>query len=151
MKLNARKLLRTVTILNKVNANEVAGVNVDTWYKTTLNNCMWIDEHNALYNENKTQDASITKAYIPSANNRYIERTAWLSLSNKVGTFTLRNGDFLVIGDVTEAIDTSNVVEVVRNHKGIKVNAFEDLTFDNAIECGGVLGQFASMLYVEGR
>ena len=50
-------------------------------------------------------------------NENYLPYKQWKNLEDKSEKFTISSGDYIVLGDVTETVNASNIVEVMKTYK----------------------------------
>lgn len=150
MRINPNIVLsqKTVTILNKLKRVDSA-TNSDEWVKHSLQNCVWIDIDESSANGTDVSSSNKIQVHIPSNQMlEYKQYDDWKSDTSN--SFTISQGDYLIVGEVDENITSMNITKVLSGYQKVcKVRLFEDLTF-SGIETSGFLQQYADMYYVEG-
>ena len=97
----------TLTIYNKYVDPDTRVV---TWYRTVVENCFWKYDNTRYYSGQQQGFNSIlsnTKfvtCRIPK-DERYLDILDWIKSDDRANHFTLNNGDFIVQGEVDDAID----------------------------------------------
>ena len=99
---------KTITIYNKLIDPTTQKV---SWYRATVSNCFWKAVNNT-YTIGGTGSTSAgvtleTKSIIcriPKSDT-YVDKRTWKDLLDKSDTFTLGNGDIIVLGEVDDVID----------------------------------------------
>lgn len=139
----------TVTIINRLDAKD-AGVSSDVYKVTVLHDCMWIADDAETVTGTGTVDIGTTfKVQVPKTAD-YRPYHQW---KNDQEGFTVRAGDYVVLGEVTEEVTASTVKKVVAKHEpdSFIVQHFRDATKPQGLTYSptGVM-RFAEMLYIEG-
>lgn len=142
----------TITVINKLDAKNSA-LKVDTYYKTVLNHCMWsTDEARAVQGDGTVKVGTVHKVQIPESEN-YLPYREWRKVENRNEAFTLRTGDYVVLGEVAEDITSSNLKATMNLYEpdAFQIQSFRDATkgkgFDHSTQ--GIM-RFAEVYYVEG-
>lgn len=99
---------KTITIYNKFVDPDTQRV---TWYRSVVTNCFW-KSINELYNMGRYGMSAVGIQFevkniicrIPE-DSRYVNKRAWLELTNREDYFTLGNNDIIVLGEVEDTID----------------------------------------------
>lgn len=104
-----------ITILNKLNRADASG-NLDEWYKYTVDNAAWYEASARNSGGNGVYIGTYITVLIPF-NENYLPYKQWKDLEDKSDKFTISSGDYIVLGDVPETVDASNIVEVMKTYK----------------------------------
>jgi len=75
-----------------------------TWYRTVLEGCFWGYETNYTREENATQMTKVLLCRVRVSDN-FLEDYVWQASDAKATHFTFNEGDILVKGEVSDAID----------------------------------------------
>lgn len=139
----------TVTLVNRLDAKD-GGSKQDEYRKTVLVGCMWDQTaQRTVQSDGTVVIGTVHRVQIPESPN-YRPYRDW---AKDPSGFTLRQGDWLVRGEVAEELDASNVRKVLAQYEpdAFQVQHFRDLTkkegFVHTTE--GVM-RFAECYYVEG-
>lgn len=126
---------KTITIYNKridANTQQVS------WYRNVVENCFWKYENNKI-NVGQSYQGKIvleTKEVICRipATDRFLVKSEWDALAvNQIhDSFTLSNGDIIVLGEVTDVIDdytkgsraTDLVAKYKEQHRCLEVDTY---------------------------
>lgn len=142
----------TITVINKLDAKDAA-LSQDAYYKTILAGCMWSDSSTRTVGSDGTVSiATSHRVQIPEMDN-YMPYREWMQPENRDTKFTVREGDYVVLGEVTEAVTPSNVRSIVKQFEpeAFQVQSFQDCTFGdgfNSSDTGWL--RFAEVLSIEG-
>lgn len=143
----------TITVINKLDAKDAALAS-DAYYPTVIRGCMWSDS------TARTVDSSGTVAIATAHNVQIPEREnyrpyrEWSKAESRDEFFTVRNGDFIVKGEVTDPITSRSELNALvqsREPDAFQVQSFRDLTHGegfNAEKRGWL--RFAEVLSIEG-
>lgn len=119
---------KTVTVINRLDAKD-GGTTYDTYYKHTLPQCMW----SLVTTRNVEADGTVTigtshRVQIPE-NPDYMPYKLWVG-SDKNKSFTVRAGDYVVLGEVEDEITASNIRKVIAKYEpeAFQVQSFRDAT-----------------------
>lgn len=107
-----------ITILNKLKRADASG-NLDEWYKSTVDNAVWYEDSARNSGGNGVYIGTYITVLIPFSED-YVPYKEWKTLQDKSEKFTMSSGDYIVLGDVPEEIDASNIVEVMKDYEGTK-------------------------------
>lgn len=114
----------TITILNRLSgADTITGD--DVWYKTILTNCVWVSHINQDIIQDETILSSSVTVRIPK-NPDYKEYINWKNSPDT--TFTLNIGDFIILGEILEIPQDTNILDLIQKYKP---NAIEIKGFKN--------------------
>lgn len=129
MRANLGKIYdETITVINKLDARDSAEKQ-DSYYKTVLFHCMWSTRTTRSVEPDGTVDVGTTSVVqIPESEN-YIPYKIWTK-EDKSEAFTIRAGDYIVKGVVTEEITAANVKKVLAQYEpdSFQVQAFRNAT-----------------------
>ena len=134
-----------VTVINRLDAKD-GGTKADQWLVTVVPDCRWGERQvRTVQADGTVAIATVHTVKIPETD-AYATYRDWKA-SPSAG-FTLRGGDYLIRGEVSEAIDASNVREVVKAHEP---DAFQVQAFRKTAKKGGLGGSKAGVLrFAEG-
>lgn len=142
----------TITVINKLDAKNSA-LKQDTYYKTVLKHCMWsVKEARTVQSDGTVNIGIVHRVQIPESEN-YLPYREWRKVENRNEAFTLRTGDYVVLGEVEETITSSNLKATMNLYEpdAFQIQSFRDATkgtgFDHSTE--GIM-RFAEVYYVEG-
>lgn len=142
----------TITVINKLDARD-ASLKQDTYYKTVLDHCMWASkEARTVSSDGSVNIGVVHQVQIPEAED-YMPYREWRKAENLHESFTLRAGDYVVRGEVSEDISASTIKQVMALYEpdAFQIQAFRDATkgagFDHSTD--GIL-RFTEVYYVEG-
>lgn len=142
----------TITVINKLDAKDAALAS-DAYYKTVIKGCMWSDSSTRTVGTDGTVSiATVHNVQIPEMAD-YLPYREWIKPENRDDHFTVREGDYVVLGDVTEEVTPSTVRKVVAQYEpeAFQVQSFRDCTFGegfNSSKTGWL--RFAEVLSIEG-
>lgn len=149
MRINSREAIpQKVTIINRLRREDSA-TNQDIWIKHELAACVWNAQSTSQQAGTQTNVGAYVTLEIPSGvNSDYKPYDVWKS--NAGDGWTVSQGDYIVLGEVSETLTPNNLVQVMASYGGnaAKVRVFKDLTIPNPPS--GTLTQYASIYYVEG-
>lgn len=139
----------TVTLINKLDAKHAA-LKQDVYYATVIRDCMWSDEFRSGTSQSGVvTPTTIHEVQIPSSAKTYVKYSEWRKATNRDGLFTLRTGDYVVRGEVKEAITAENIRTIVADFEpdAYQVRAWRELTVpDRSIETIGGLPVYRFVL-----
>ena len=132
----------TVTIYNKYVDPTTQKV---TWYRCVAENCFWKDVNETYYVGTRGISTTGVKletkevvCRIPE-DDRYFDRGAWNALDDKTDTFTLSQGDIIVLGEVEDVIDDytsgQRSTDLITKYKALQ-SCLEVDTFVNNVRNG---------------
>ena len=141
-----------VTVLNRVDARD-AGARQDLYLKTVLKGCMWSSHATrSVQSDGTVVIGTVHRVQIPESE-AYAPYRELAGMADRAGRFTLRQGDYVVKGEVAEDVDASNVKKVVAAYEpdALQIQHFRDLTKSDGLHAprSGVM-RFAECYYVEG-
>lgn len=142
---------KTVTVINKLDAKD-GGLRQDTYFKHTFDHCMW----SLVTSRNIDMDGTVTiatshRVQIPE-NEDYRPYPEWIRGDHE-STFTVRAGDYVVLGEVTEEVTAENIKKIMQKYEP---EAFQVQTFRNATKGEGFthstagIMRFAESYMIEG-
>lgn len=143
----------TITIINKLDARDSL-LKQDSYYKTVLEHCMWsVKNARTVTSDGTVKIAAVHQVQIPESEN-YMHYREWRKDANARETaFTLRTGDYVVRGEVTEEITASTIKSIMNTYEpdAFQIQAFRDATKGNGFDhsTDGIM-RFAEVYYVEG-
>lgn len=142
----------TVAVINKLDAKDSA-TKQDSYYVTVLHGCMWaVKMQRSVESDGTVVVRTVNQVQIPESEN-YLPYRDWRFAENRADAFTIRQGDYIIKGEVAEEISATNIKQVVKLYEpdAFQVQAFRDATkgsgFDHSTD--GIL-RFAEVYYVEG-
>ena len=96
-------------------------VTVDKWYKYTVDNAVWYEQSARNSGGNGVYIGTYITVLIPF-NDNYVDYRDWRHLTEeeRQDKFTMSSGDYIVLGEVTEEINASNVVAVMNDYGILK-------------------------------
>lgn len=103
-----------ITILNKLKRVDADG-KLDVWYKHTVDNAVWYEDSARNSGGNGVFIGTYITVMIPF-NDDYLDYRDWKKLDKKDSKFTMSSGDYIVLGDVPETVDASNVVKLMEEY-----------------------------------
>lgn len=92
---------KTVTIYNQIKNESTGAI---TWQSTSLSGCFWKYINNVTYVNRVKMETKEVICRIPKSD-KYLSLEEWISKTPEEGEFTLRNGDIVVLGEVTDVVD----------------------------------------------
>lgn len=142
----------TVTIVNKLDAKDAALAS-DAYYKTVLHGVMWSDSTARTVGSDGTVSiATSHNVQLPDFEN-YLPYREWCKAENRQEHFTVREGDWVVLGEVAEEVTSSTIRKVMALYEpdAFQVQSFRDLTHASGLDYvnSGWL-RFAEVLSIEG-
>lgn len=124
----------TITIYNKYENPTTSEI---TWYRKSIDNCFISDNFLRTVFEKQVDTANSLIVRIPQSSS-YKSASAWDVEVNKSNYFTLRQGDIIINGTVTDTVDeygatgtiTSNdlIVKYKKSSNCMVINVFQDNT-----------------------
>lgn len=143
----------TITVINKLDAKDAA-LKTDAYYKEVLHHCMWSVKSTRTVQSNGTVNiGTVHQVQIPESEN-YQPYRVWKNSDTRDDAFTIREGDYIVRGEVTEEIDTATTLKAVMKlyePDVFQVQSFRDATKGEGFShsTAGIM-RFAEVYYVEG-
>lgn len=142
---------QTVTVLNKLDARDSA-LKLDTWYKQVVTGALWsANITRSVSGDGSVQIGQSVKCHIANRA-EYMPYDEWKAAENRDAYFTIRTGDYIVLGEVTEDVTASNVLQIVKAKGGdaMQVKAFRDLRDTSVSYPSEGLESVMETLYMEG-
>ena len=142
----------TVTVLNRLDARD-AGLKSDQYLKTVLHGCM-LDSTTtrSVQADGTVTIGTVHRLQIPETAD-YMPYREWSQTVMRGLFFTLREGDYVIAGEVPEEVTADNVKKVVASYEpdAFQVQHFRDLTKRAGLfHSGRGPLRFAECYYVEG-
>lgn len=143
----------TITVINKLDAKDAA-LKQDVYYKTVIEHCMYaVRSTRQVQSDGTVVIGTVHQVQIPESEN-YMPYRDWKgSRETRAEAFTLREGDYVILGEVEEAVDASNIRQIVRNFEpdAFQIQSFRDATKGDGFEhsTDGIM-RFSEVYYVEG-
>lgn len=123
----------TITLINRLDAKD-ATLRQDAYFATVLKGCQFLTQSTqGTDNDGVVKPSTIHRVQIPSDAGDYVPYKDWRKLEVREGSYTLRNGDFIVRGEVTEPVTTSNIRTIVADYEpdAFQVTSWQELTRPN--------------------
>ena len=140
----------TVTVINRLDARHTEA-KADQWLATELDGCRWSESEVRTVQADGTVAVGVVRRVKIPESDAFMPYRLWRE--SPAGGWTLRSGDYVVRGRLSQAVDASNVRDVVASHEpdAFQVRAFRDTTKRGGLggPRGGVL-RFAEGYSVEG-
>lgn len=136
MRLDASSYLdQTLTVINKLDAKDAA-LAADAYYKTELRG-VWSakSDRNVLGTGDVPPIANMVKLQFADTSH-YMPYREWSKAANRNGMWTLREGDYVVRGAVTEDISTATALKkAIAAHEpdAVQVKAIQDKTRETGL------------------
>lgn len=142
----------TITVINKLEAKDAA-LKQDAYYKTVLHHCMWsVRTTRTVQSDGTVSIGTVHTVQIPESAN-YLPYREWRKADNREESFTLRTGDHIALGEVTEDITATTLKKVMNLYEpdSFQIQTFRDATKGDGFQhsTAGVM-RFAEVYYVEG-
>ena len=123
---------KTITIYNRIQDTTTSKV---TWSSCVLTECFWQYRNNVNYVNNVKMEVKDVICRIPKKEN-YTPLETWKTLTEFDGLFTLRNGDVIILGEVSDEVDEytrgKHMTDVLNKYKevnrAIQIESFTDDT-----------------------
>lgn len=139
----------TLTVVNRLDAKDSESKQ-DSYHKTVLRGCMWYAQATRTVQQDGTvRIGTVHRVQIPESAD-YAPYKEW---SKDPRGFTLRPGDYVVRGEVTEDLDAATVKRVISAYEPevFQVQHFRDLTKrEGMFNTPEGIMRFAECYYVEG-
>lgn len=105
-----------ITVLNRLKRADVpGGSKVDVWYKTTVDEVAWYTDSARNSGGNGVYIGTYITVLILFGKG-YIPYREWKDMESHETGFTMSSGDYIILGEVEEEIDSSNIVEVMNKY-----------------------------------
>lgn len=124
---------KTITIYNKVVDPTTQRI---SWYRTVVENCFWkyVNNTYTIRGSNVLLETKDIICRIPK-DERYADKATWKELSDKSNSFTLANGDIIILGEVEDIIDEYTTgkrsTDIIAKYKEIDACLEIDTYVDN--------------------
>lgn len=143
----------TVTLINRLDAKH-ALLKQDAYYATVIHGCMWSEQfENGTSSSGVVTPTTLHRVQIPKGAGTYMPYREWRKTEGREGAFTLRTGDYVVRGEVTEPVTAANIRTLVADYEpdAFQVRAWRDLNKPQRLHHSGrgVL-RFAEGFMLEG-
>lgn len=142
---------QTVTVLNKLDARD-STLKLDTWYKQVVTGALW----SASITRSVSPDGTVSigqsvKCHIANRA-EYMPYDEWRAAENRDAYFTVRTGDYVILGEVDEDVTPQNVLQIVKakGTDAMQVKAFRDLRDDSVSYQRADFKAIMETLYMEG-
>lgn len=142
---------QTVTVLNKLDARDSA-LKLDTWYKQVVTGALW----SASITRSVSSDGTVgigqsVKCHIANRAG-YMPYDEWKAAENRDAYFTVRTGDYVILGEVAEDVTPQTVLQIVKakGTDAMQVKAFRDLRDDSVSYQRADFESIMETLYMEG-
>lgn len=104
----------TITILNKLKrADSVLGK--DVWHKTVLTDAAWYTNSERDVNGSSVYIGTYKKVFLPFHDD-FLPYIKWKQAGQQDGKYTISTGDYIVRGEVEEAITADNIVKTMEKY-----------------------------------
>ena len=139
----------TLTIVNRLDARD-SDSKQDAYFKTVLHGCMWSAQSTRTVQQDGTVSiGTVHRVQIPASDD-YLPYREW---SKSPRGFTIRQGDFVVRGEVAEELDAATAKRTLQKYEPdvFQVQHFRDLSRTEGLvyRPEGIM-RFAECYYVEG-
>lgn len=104
-----------ITILNKLKRVDTPDNKLDVWYKHTVDNAVWYEDSARNSGGNGVFIGTYITVMIPF-NDDYMDYRDWKKITDKDSKFTMSSGDYIVLGDVPETVNASNIVKLMEEY-----------------------------------
>lgn len=142
---------QTVTVLNKLDARDSA-LKLDTWYKQVVTGALWsADITRSVATDGTVQIGQSVKCHIANRS-EFMTYDEWKAAGNRDAYFTIRTGDYVILGEVTDDVTASNVLQIVKSkgNDAMQVKAFRDLRDQSVNYPSAGMESIMETLYIEG-
>lgn len=142
---------QTVTVINKLDAKDAA-LKMDAYYKQVVRSALWSSQvSRTVSTDGSVQIGQSVKVHIADRS-EYMPYDEWKAAENRDAYFTVRTGDYIVLGEVAEDVTASNVLQIVKAKGGdaMQVKAFRDLRDDSVSYPIAAIESMVETLYIEG-
>ena len=103
-----------ITLLNRLQKKDSV-TNLDIWYKTVINDCEYKKERITDMNGTTVSMGTQFTILIPFTG-KYLPYREWKKLDDKTGYYTLSTKDVIVLGDVEEDVNPSNIIAIKNDY-----------------------------------
>lgn len=143
----------TITVINKLDAKDSA-LKQDVYYATVLHHCMWATKTVRQVDSNGDVNiGAVHQVQIPESENYQPYRDWKKDRDTRTEAFTLRTGDYILKGEVTDDVTASTIKAIVRDYEpdAFQIQTFRDATKGDGFEhsTDGIM-RFTEVYYCEG-
>lgn len=142
---------QTVTVINKLDARD-STLGKDTYYTQVIDSALWSAQvSRTVDTEGTVQIGRSVKCHVADCS-EYLPYDEWKSAENRDDYFTVRTGDYIVLGTVDGDV-TASTISDIRKAKGqdfMQVQAFRDLRDQSTRYGSDFVGSVMQTLYMEG-
>jgi hypothetical protein len=142
---------QTVTVLNKLDAKDAA-IKMDAYYKQVVRSALWSSQvSRTVSTDGSVRIGQSVKVHIADRSD-YMPYDEWKAAGNRDAYFTIRTGDYVILGEVSEDVTASNVLQIVKAKGGdaMQVKAFRDLRDQSVSYPSAGMESIMETLYIEG-
>lgn len=153
MRLDASSYLdQTLTVINKLDAKD-AGIAADAYYKTELHGVWSAKSVRTVLGTGDVAVATTVNMQFADTSH-YMPYREWSKAADRESMWTLREGDHVVRGEVTEDISTATALKkAIAAHEpdAVQVQAIQDKTRETGLDYvdAGVM-RYATGVFAEG-
>ena len=105
-----------ITIANRLNRTDsITGL--DVWYKFQLKNIQYSKERVTTVNGTQVSMSESFNILLPFTG-KYIPYLRWKDLSNKDDYYTLSQGDYIFLTEITEDIQPNTIMQIKNKYRG---------------------------------
>lgn len=118
---------QTLTVINRLDARDAA-LGADTYYTQVVNG-MWSARVSRAFDSEGVATVSRTVTCQIADRDDYMPYAEWKAAENRDDYFTMRAGDYIVLGTIGEEVTASTLNSIIKS-KGdgaMRVSAFRDL------------------------
>lgn len=153
MRIDANSYLdQTITVINKLDAKDAA-LTADAYYKTVVSGVWSAKSVRTVLGTGDVAVATTVNMQFADTSN-YLPYREWSKAANRESMWTLREGDYVVRGEVTEDISTATALKkamAAHEPDAVQVQSVQDKTRDVGLSYGdaGVM-RYATGVFAEG-
>lgn len=152
MRVNLGKIYnQTVTVINKLDARD-SSQKQDEYFIHVFDHCMWSLVTTRTVEGDGTVTIGTSHRVQIAENVDYLPYKEWINSDHET-VFTVRAGDYVVLGEVTEEVTAANIKKVIQLYEpeAFQVQTFRDATkkegFDHSTD--GIM-RFTEPYVIEG-
>lgn len=143
----------TITVINKLDAKDSA-LRQDVYYATVIPHCMWsVKTVRQVDSNGDVNIGTVHQVQIPESENYQPYREWKKDRDTRTEAFTLRTGDYIIKGEVTDDVTASTIKAIVRDYEpdAFQIQTFRDATKGEGFEhsTDGIM-RFTEVYYCEG-
>lgn len=118
-----------ITIINKLDAKD-SSEKMDSYFKHEIDRCMWEVQTVRTVEESGTVTVGTSHIVQIPEDADYLPYKEWAKLEDRGDFFTIRNGDYVVKGEVAEEVNATNIRKVIDIYEpeAFQVQTFRDAT-----------------------